>query len=29
MHDRSMIPEPKDYRGWRKQMTELEKAVGR
>jgi PAS domain-containing protein len=27
MHERNMIPEPKDYRGWRKQMTELEKAA--
>lgn len=27
MRDRNMIPEPKDYRGWRKQMTELEKAA--
>lgn len=25
MRDRNMIPEPKDYRSWRKQMTELEK----
>ncbi|MGB8811907.1 MAG: PAS-domain containing protein [Paracoccaceae bacterium] len=27
MRDRRMIPEPKDYRSWRKQMTELEKAA--
>ncbi|MDH2327893.1 PAS-domain containing protein [Cereibacter sp. SYSU M97828] len=27
MRDRSMIPEPKDYRGWRNQMTDLEKAA--
>ncbi len=27
MRDRNMIPEPKDYRTWRKQMTELEKAA--
>ncbi len=27
MRDCSMIPEPKDYRGWRKQMTDLEKAA--
>ncbi|MDT8857575.1 PAS-domain containing protein [Paracoccaceae bacterium Fryx2] len=27
MRDRNMIPEPKDYRGWRKQMNELEKAA--
>lgn len=27
MRDNSMIPEPKDYRGWRKQMTALEKAA--
>lgn len=27
MRDRNMIPEPKDYRGWRKQMTELEQAA--
>lgn len=25
MRDRNMIPEPKDYRSWRKQMSELEK----
>ncbi len=27
MRDRAMIPEPKDYRTWRKQMTELEQAA--
>lgn len=27
MRDRNMIPEPKDYRSWRKQMTEIEKAA--
>lgn len=27
MRDRNMIPEPKDYRSWRKQMTELERAA--
>ncbi|MBL8561717.1 MAG: PAS-domain containing protein [Gemmobacter sp.] len=27
MRDRNMIPEPKDYRSWRKQMSELEKAA--
>lgn len=27
MRDRNMIPEPKDYRNWRKQMTELERAA--
>jgi PAS domain-containing protein len=27
MRDRNMIPEPKDYRGWRKMMTEMEKAA--
>jgi PAS domain-containing protein len=27
MRDNNMIPEPKDYRGWRKQMTALEKAA--
>lgn len=27
MRDRSMIPEPKDYRGWRSRMTDLEKAA--
>lgn len=27
MRDRNMIPEPKDYRSWRKQMTDLEKAA--
>lgn len=27
MRDRAMIPEPKDYRSWRRQMTELEKAA--
>jgi PAS domain-containing protein len=27
MRDRNMIPEPKDYRFWRKQMSELEKAA--
>ena len=27
MRDKSMIPEPKDYRGWRKMMTEMEKAA--
>ena len=25
MRDKNMIPEPKDYRGWRKMMTEMEK----
>jgi len=27
MRDRNMIPEPKDYRGWRRQMVEMEKAA--
>ena len=27
MRDRNMIPEPKDYRGWRRQLVELEKAA--
>lgn len=27
MRDRNMIPEPKNYRTWRKQMTDLEKAA--
>jgi PAS domain-containing protein len=27
MRDRHMIPEPKDYRNWRKQITDLEKAA--
>lgn len=27
MRERSMIPEPKDYRSWRKQMTDLEQAA--
>lgn len=27
MRNRSMIPEPKDYRGWRKQMIDLERAA--
>jgi PAS domain-containing protein len=27
MRDRRMIPEPKDYRGWRRQMADLEKAA--
>lgn len=27
MREGSMIPEPKDYRSWRKQMTDLEKAA--
>lgn len=27
MRERNMIPEPKDYRSWRRQMTELEKAA--
>lgn len=27
MRDRNMIPEPKDYRSWRKQMTEIERAA--
>jgi len=27
MRDRNMIPEPKDYRGWRRQMADLEKAA--
>lgn len=27
MRDRNMIPEPKDYRGWRRQLIELEKAA--
>ena len=27
MRDRNMIPEPKDYRGWRRQLMDLEKAA--
>lgn len=27
MRDRSMIPEPKDYRSWRRQIVEMEKAA--
>jgi len=27
MRDRSMIPEPKDYHSWRRQMTEMERAA--
>lgn len=27
MRDRNMIPEPKDYRSWRKRMSELEEAA--
>jgi hypothetical protein len=27
MRDRNMIPEPKDYRGWRRQMMEMERAA--
>ncbi len=27
MRDRNMIPEPKDYRGWRRELMELEKAA--
>lgn len=27
MRDRNMIPEPKDYRNWRRQMTEMERAA--
>jgi PAS domain-containing protein len=27
MRDRNMIPEPKDYRSWRRQMADLEKAA--
>ncbi|WP_149141709.1 PAS-domain containing protein [Gemmobacter caeruleus] len=27
LRDRNMIPEPKDYRSWRRQMTELEQAA--
>ncbi len=27
MRDRNMIPEPKDYRGWRRQLVEMEKAA--
>ena len=27
MRDRNMIPEPKDYRGWRRQLTEMERAA--
>jgi PAS domain-containing protein len=27
MRDKNMIPEPKDYRGWRKMMIEMEKAA--
>jgi len=29
LRDRSMIPEPKDYNSWRKQMMELEEAAAR
>ena len=27
MRDRNMIPEPKDYRNWRRQITEMERAA--
>lgn len=27
MRDRKMLPEPKDYRGWRRRLVELEKAA--
>ncbi|MFN4154271.1 MAG: PAS-domain containing protein [Paracoccaceae bacterium] len=27
LRDRNMVPEPKDYRGWRKQITDLERAA--
>lgn len=27
MRDRKMLPEPKDYRGWRRQLIEMEKAA--
>jgi PAS domain-containing protein len=27
MRDRNMIPEPKDYRSWRRQITEMERAA--
>ena len=27
MRDRKMLPEPKDYRGWRRQIVEIEKAA--
>ena len=27
MRDRNMIPEPKDYRGWRRQLIEMERAA--
>ena len=27
MRDRNMIPEPKDYRGWRRQLIEMEKTA--
>ena len=27
MRDRSMIPEPKDYRGWRRELMEMERAA--
>jgi PAS domain-containing protein len=27
LRDRKMIPEPKDYRGWRRQLVEMEKAA--
>jgi PAS domain-containing protein len=27
MRDRNMIPEPKDYRGWRQQIVDMEKAA--
>ncbi len=27
MRDRNMIPEPKDYRGWRRQLMEMERAA--
>lgn len=27
LRDRNMIPEPKDYRGWRRQLVEMEKAA--
>ncbi len=27
MRERAMLPEPRDYRGWRRQMTEMEEAA--
>lgn len=27
LRDRNMVPEPKDYRGWRRQITDLERAA--